>query len=188
MWTATPSKQYSYAGEWVHPKGRIIRGALDMGGASTQITLPPARLYRILPLHWDSSSMVTNMRCTHTATCAMAKAGHDAVQAHLLKCDLPVEVWLYSCFSYQPTSLVSDRWFYSRQLSTLLPFGYNLTTLGDLISLLHCVPVTFDPASEVTFTGTSNPQSCLNQMKNIVNLTDCALAPACGFNGSTSLL
>lgn len=63
--------------------------------------------------------------------------------------------------------------------------GYNLTlTLGDLYDS-PCVarPVTFNPASEVTFTGTSEPLRCLNQMKNIMNLTACSLAPDCGFNG-----
>ncbi|KAJ7999854.1 hypothetical protein DPEC_G00198720 [Dallia pectoralis] len=156
--------EYSYAGEWVHPKGRIIRGALDMGGASTQITFTPSQTVQ------DPASALGFKLYgyqyevyTHSYLCYGKEQAMMQLQAHLLKTDGSTQTVEHPCY----------------------PLGYNLTlTLGDLYKS-PCIarPVTFDPASEVTFTGTSNPQSCLNQMKNIVNLTDCALAPACGFNG-----
>ncbi|MGH0176654.1 UNVERIFIED_CONTAM: hypothetical protein FKN15_072932 [Acipenser sinensis] len=35
------ANQYSYEGKWLHPKNGKILGALNMGGASTQITFTP---------------------------------------------------------------------------------------------------------------------------------------------------
>lgn len=36
-----PSKQYTFNGKWIHPKAGNIFGALDLGGASTQISFIP---------------------------------------------------------------------------------------------------------------------------------------------------
>lgn len=34
--------QFSFSGKWVHPYGTEVLGALDLGGASTQITFQPS--------------------------------------------------------------------------------------------------------------------------------------------------
>ncbi|XP_010879361.1 ectonucleoside triphosphate diphosphohydrolase 8 isoform X2 [Esox lucius] len=156
--------EYSYAGEWVHPKTRMIWGALDMGGSSTQITFTPSQ-----PVQDPASALVSKLYgyeyevYTHSYLCYGKEQAMRQLLVHLLKTSgFNHSVW-HPCYH----------------------LGYNLTlTLGDLYKS-PCVarPVIFDPASEVTFTGTSEPQLCLNQMKNIMNLTECSLAPACGFNG-----
>ncbi|CAB1315273.1 unnamed protein product [Coregonus sp. 'balchen'] len=153
--------KHTFEGEWVSPKGRKIWGALDMGGSSTQIAFTPVQ-----PVQDPASALGPKLYgyqyevYTHSYLCY----GKEQAMRQLLMSGStrPVK---HPCYH----------------------LGYNLTrTLGDLYDS-PCVarPVTFDPASAVTFTGTSEPLQCFNQMKNIMNLTACSLAPACGFNGSS---
>ncbi|XP_016108153.1 ectonucleoside triphosphate diphosphohydrolase 8-like [Sinocyclocheilus grahami] len=63
--------------------------------------------------------------------------------------------------------------------------GYNLSlTLNDLYNS-PCVvkPNNFNTTATVLFSGTGDSFLCLSLMENIVNLTDCAFSPDCGFSG-----
>ncbi|XP_021465977.2 ectonucleoside triphosphate diphosphohydrolase 8 isoform X2 [Oncorhynchus mykiss] len=156
--------KHTFEGEWVSPKGRKIWGALDMGGSSTQISFTPGQ-----PVQDPASALGPKLYgyqyevYTHSYLCYGKEQAMRKLRVHLLKMSGSTRPVKHPCYH----------------------LGYNLTlTLGDLYDS-PCVarPMTFDPASEVTFTGTSEPLRCLNQMKNIMNLTDCSLAPDCGFNG-----
>ncbi|KAL0978152.1 hypothetical protein UPYG_G00166790 [Umbra pygmaea] len=157
--------KYSFEGEWVHPKVRNIWGALDMGGASTQIAFTPSQ-----PVQDPASALGSKLYgyqydvYTHSYLCYGKEQAMRMLQAHLLEMNGSKSLVKHPCYH----------------------LGYNFTLrMGDLYDS-PCVvrQGTFDPNSEVTFTGSSEPQLCLNHMKNILNLTECSLAPACGFNGA----
>ncbi len=63
--------------------------------------------------------------------------------------------------------------------------GYTLNvSLADLYNS-PCVEKTnkFNHTAIVIFSGTGNSSLCLSLVEKIVNLTDCASSPDCGFNG-----
>ncbi|XP_045078975.1 ectonucleoside triphosphate diphosphohydrolase 8-like isoform X1 [Coregonus clupeaformis] len=157
-------KQHGFEGGWVHPNGRKTWGALDMGGSSTQIAFTPSQ-----PVRDPASTLGSKLYgyqyevYTHSYLCYGKEQTMRQLQVHLLKMSGSTRPVNHPCYH----------------------LGDNLTlTLGDLYDS-PCVAksVTFNPASVVTFTGTSEPLQCLNQIKNIMNLSACSLAPDCGFNG-----
>lgn len=64
--------------------------------------------------------------------------------------------------------------------------GYTINVTLDNLYNSPCVikPNNFNPTAIVNFLGTGNSSLCLSLMENIVNLTDCAFSPECGFNGA----
>ncbi|XP_035634147.1 ectonucleoside triphosphate diphosphohydrolase 8-like isoform X1 [Oncorhynchus keta] len=156
--------KHGFEGGWVRPKGRKIWGALDMGGSSTQIAFTPSQ-----PVRDPASTLGPKLYgyqyevYTHSYLCYGKEQTMRQLQVNLLKMSGSTRPVNHPCYH----------------------LGDNLTlTLGDLYDS-PCVarPMTFDPASVVTFTGTSEPLQCLKQIKNITNLDACSLAPDCGFNG-----
>ncbi|KAM6980726.1 ectonucleoside triphosphate diphosphohydrolase 8 [Aplochiton taeniatus] len=156
--------KHSFEGEWVHPKGVKISGALDMGGSSTQIAFTPRDAVQdpstaaALQLYGYKYEVYT-----HSYLCFGKDQAMTKLQAHLLEKSGFLSSVHHPCYH----------------------LGYNLTlTMGELYAS-PCVtkPAGFDPIRKFTFTGSGDSQMCLSEVKSIINLTNCSFAPNCGFDG-----
>ncbi|XP_051719187.1 ectonucleoside triphosphate diphosphohydrolase 8-like [Ctenopharyngodon idella] len=156
--------KHTFEGFWIHPKAGKIVGALDLGGASTQISFTPKDLVK------DSNS-TSNFTLygykyevyTHSYLCYGMDQALKKLQAYLNKTAGASSAISHPCY----------------------PKGYIVNvTLAELYNS-PCVekPINFNPNDKVTFSGTGNSSLCLSSIENIINLTDCALSPDCGFNG-----
>lgn len=91
---SSPLSQYGWIGEWIRPKKRTV-GAMDLGGASTQITFETSELVE------DSTAKV-NLRLygqtyqvyTHSFLCY----GRDQILKRLLSKVLKVSSWAWQCW------------------------------------------------------------------------------------------
>uniref|UniRef100_A0AAR2IZ99 Ectonucleoside triphosphate diphosphohydrolase 8 n=1 Tax=Pygocentrus nattereri TaxID=42514 RepID=A0AAR2IZ99_PYGNA len=155
--------KYTFDGKWIHPKAGRILGAMDLGGASTQISFTPK-----YPVEDPNTAIDLQLYgfkfelYTHSYLCYGKDQALKRIQARL-QIASPSTVVFHPCY----------------------PSGYNLTVaLGNLYDS-PCVskPVPFDPSLTVTFMGSGNSQECSSEMNKLVNLSNCALFPDCGFNG-----
>ncbi|XP_018960625.1 ectonucleoside triphosphate diphosphohydrolase 8-like [Cyprinus carpio] len=157
--------KHTFEGHWIHPKARKIIGALDLGGSSTQISFIPKD-----PVKTPDSSFNLQLYgykyelYTHSYLCFGQDQALRKLQVYLHKTAGTSPVISHPCYHV----------------------GYNLSlTLNDLYNS-PCVvkPNNFNSTAIVLFSGTGNSSFCLFLMENIVNLTDCAFSPDCGFNGT----
>ncbi|KAL4646525.1 ectonucleoside triphosphate diphosphohydrolase 8 isoform X1 [Arapaima gigas] len=161
--------KYSFQGKWLHPVGAKTQGALDLGGASTQITFQPkesiqdpqtAAHFRLYGVDYDVY--------THSYLCYGKDQVMRQLQAELHKAGGPN----YSSIR-------------GRIIHPCYHDGFELKmTLGDLYSS-PCINRTaeIDLSASVTFSGNSNPDQCLALIKKIFNFTQCNFYPHCSFNG-----
>uniref|UniRef100_W5LY25 Ectonucleoside triphosphate diphosphohydrolase 8 n=1 Tax=Lepisosteus oculatus TaxID=7918 RepID=W5LY25_LEPOC len=158
--------QYSFEGRWKHPKNGKILGALDLGGASTQITFTPKD--PILDKSTEARFRLYGYNYgiyTHSYLCYGKEQAMKQLQAQLVKAkgsDLSQPV-THPCYNS----------------------GYNLSlTMGELFDS-PCVtkPSDFNAVTPVTFRGSGSPMECQDLVKTIFNLTGCPSASSCGFNG-----
>ncbi|KAL0191431.1 hypothetical protein M9458_014129, partial [Cirrhinus mrigala] len=156
---------HTFEGQWIHPKTGKILGALDLGGSSTQIAFTPAE-----PVKNPDSAFNLQLYgykyelYTHSYLCYGKDQALRQLQVYLHKTAGSSPVISHPCYHV----------------------GYSLNlTLDDLYNS-PCVvkPSNFNPKATVLFSGTSNSSLCLSLMENIVNLSDCAYSPDCGFNGA----
>ncbi|XP_050967800.1 ectonucleoside triphosphate diphosphohydrolase 8 [Labeo rohita] len=156
--------KHTFEGQWIHPNTGKILGALDLGGSSTQIAFTPKE-----PVKNPDSSFNLQLYgykyelYTHSYLCYGQDQALRQLQVYLHKTAGSSSVISHPCYHV----------------------GYSLNlTLNDLYNS-PCVvkPSNFNPKATVLFSGTSNSSLCLSLMENIVNLTDCAYSPDCGFNG-----
>ncbi|XP_076870569.1 ectonucleoside triphosphate diphosphohydrolase 8 [Brachyhypopomus gauderio] len=155
--------KYTFDDRWVHPKSGKILGALDLGGASTQISFTPRDPVADPQSAFDLQLYGYRYQLyTYSYLCYGKDQALKMLQAHLL-------------MAANRSSVVQHPCYHRNYILTL--------NLGDLYNS-PCVvkPVPFDPALKVTFIGTGDSQLCLSLMTNIINLTDC-FYPDCGFNG-----
>ncbi|KAI4892748.1 hypothetical protein NFI96_032306 [Prochilodus magdalenae] len=156
--------KYTFDGKWIHPKAGRLLGAMDLGGASTQMSFMPKD-----PVKDPNSA--TDLQLygfgyqlyTHSYLCYGKDQAMKRLQALLQK-------------NVSSSTTISHPCYHS---------GYNLmVTLGDIYNS-PCVdkPVPFNSSLKVTFIGTGNSEQCLSLMSNLLNLSDCALYPDCGFDG-----
>ncbi|XP_018584302.2 ectonucleoside triphosphate diphosphohydrolase 8 isoform X1 [Scleropages formosus] len=155
--------KFSFQGKWLHPAGAEILGALDMGGASTQIAFRPrepaqepesAVRFRLYGFDYDVY--------THSYLCYGKEQAMKRLQAELRQANFSQRI-NHPCYH----------------------MGFELTvTLGDLYAS-PCIrkPAQFDPAANVTFFGSGDPQRCLALVRKIFNFTECRFPPNCAFNG-----
>lgn len=154
--------KYSFNGKWVHPKAGNILGALDLGGASTQISFIPKDPVKDSQSAFDLQLYGYKYQLyTHSYLCYGKDQALKKVQEYLQK---------------NSTSSVINHPCYHA--------NYNVTIkLGDLYNS-PCVvkPSSFDPSQTVTFKGTAEFQQCVTLMEKILNLSSCT-SPDCGFDG-----
>uniref|UniRef100_A0A4W4F064 Ectonucleoside triphosphate diphosphohydrolase 8 n=1 Tax=Electrophorus electricus TaxID=8005 RepID=A0A4W4F064_ELEEL len=158
--------KYAFDGRWVHPKSGKIQGALDLGGASAQISFTPKDPVKDPGSAFDLQLYGYRYQLyTYSYLCY----GKDQALKML-------QAYLHMVSAARPSSVVQHPCYHR---------NYSLTLkLGELYNS-PCVvkPLPFDPALKVTFLGTGDSQLCLSLMKSIINLTDCSFYPDCGFNG-----
>ncbi|KAK9973545.1 hypothetical protein ABG768_024271 [Culter alburnus] len=156
--------KHTFEGLWIHPKAGTILGALDLGGASTQISFIPKDPVRVpdsafnLQLYGYKYELYT-----HSYLCYGKDQALKKLQAYLHKTAGPTQFISHPCYHK----------------------GYIVNvTMAELYNS-PCVvkPNNFIPTAILTFSGTGNSSLCLSLMENIVNLTNCALSPDCGLDG-----
>ncbi|KAM7087983.1 ectonucleoside triphosphate diphosphohydrolase 8-like isoform 1-T2 [Ciconia maguari] len=153
----------SFTGEWTHPPAEDVVGALDLGGASTQITFLPGTTID------DSSTRVllrlygTNYSIyTHSYLCYGQKQALKMLVASLHQGSLSPQQISHPCY----------------------PKGYQENvTAADLYNS-PCVraPSTPSPARVLTVTGTGDPTACSTAVQKLFNFS-CGANRTCGFNG-----
>ncbi|XP_052414693.1 ectonucleoside triphosphate diphosphohydrolase 8 isoform X1 [Carassius gibelio] len=156
--------KHTFEGLWIHPKAGKIIGALDLGGSSTQISFTPKDPVKNpdsafnLQLYGYKYEVYTQSYLCYGKDQALKK-----IQVYLHKTNGSSSVISHPCYHV----------------------GYSISvTLADLYNS-PCVvkPNNFNPTATVIFSGTGNSSLCLSLMEKIVNLSDCAFSPECGFNG-----
>lgn len=156
--------KHTFEGNWVHPNAAKIIGALDLGGASTQISFIPNNSVKVPESAYNLQLYGYKYEVyTHSYLCY----GQDQALRKL-------QVYLHKTAG---SSSVSHPCYHT---------GYNLSvTQADLYNS-PCVdkPGNYVPTAVITFSGTGNSTLCLSLMENIINVSDCAFSPDCGFNGA----
>ncbi|NXJ95635.1 ENTP8 diphosphohydrolase, partial [Corythaixoides concolor] len=152
----------SFTGEWTHPPAEDVVGALDLGGASTQITFLPGTTI-------DDSSTKALLRLYGT---------NYSVYTHSYLCygqKQALKMLMASLHQVTTSSLISHPCY---------PQGYqeNVTTADLYDSPCVHAPSTPGPAQVLTVTGTGDPAACSTAVQKLFNFS-CGANGTCGFNG-----
>ncbi|XP_061867607.1 ectonucleoside triphosphate diphosphohydrolase 8 [Colius striatus] len=155
--------KFSFAERWEHPQDTEVWGALDLGGASTQITFQPGAAVE------DENSSVS-LRLygseyglyTHSYLCYGQLQALRMLLAALLQGSPAGQSISHPCY---PRG-------YQENVSTAELYGGP------------CVPAPGAPgaAQNLTVTGTGDPAACRAAVQRLFNLS-CGASGSCGFNG-----
>ncbi|KAF6124126.1 ectonucleoside triphosphate diphosphohydrolase 8 [Phyllostomus discolor] len=150
----------SFSGEWIRPPEGTLVGALDMGGASTQITFVPGG-----PVQDESSQATFRLYgfqhgvYTHSHLCF----GRDQALSRLLA-------------RLVPSSLVRHPCYHSGYRDTL-----SLARLFESPCVQGTAPPHLPP--NLTVEGTGNPSACVAAIRELFNFSRCEGRGDCAFNG-----
>ncbi|XP_064026933.1 ectonucleoside triphosphate diphosphohydrolase 8-like isoform X2 [Pogoniulus pusillus] len=155
--------KWSFTGTWSHPPAEDVVGALDLGGASAQITFLPGT-----PLSDSSTRALLRLYGTNYSIYTHSYLCYGLQQAlKMLLASLP-----------QGNSS-------SPQIShPCYPRGYQENTTTAELYDSPCVqaPSTASPAESLTVTGTGDPAACSAAIEDLFNFS-CGANQSCGFNG-----
>ncbi|XP_019496649.1 PREDICTED: ectonucleoside triphosphate diphosphohydrolase 8 isoform X2 [Hipposideros armiger] len=155
--------KYSFSGEWIRPLEGTLVGALDMGGASAQITFVPG-----VPI-LDKSTEATfrlygfeHRVYTHSHLCF----GRDQMLLRLLA----------QLVQSSPAPRVRHPCYHS---------GYQGTLSLAPVFESPCVHATVPPdlTQNLTVEGTGNPRACISAIQELFNFSSCEGRENCTFNG-----
>ncbi|XP_017515031.2 ectonucleoside triphosphate diphosphohydrolase 8 isoform X1 [Manis javanica] len=155
--------KYSFSGEWVQPQEGTPVGALDMGGASTQITFVPGG-----PI-LDKSTQATfrlygteHSVYTHSYLCF----GRDQVLGRLLA----------GLVQSSRAPVIRHPCYHSGYRGSLAPAPLYESP---------CVHIAASPdlTRNLTVEGTGNPWACVAALRRLFNFSSCAGRGHCAFNG-----
>ncbi|KAF4016900.1 hypothetical protein G4228_007850 [Cervus hanglu yarkandensis] len=155
--------QYSFSGEWIQPLEETLVGALDMGGASTQITFVPGG-----PI----------LDKTTQATFRLYGADHT-VYTHSYLCfgrDQALSRLLVELVQASPGLLVRHPCYHSGYRDTLA-----LAPLYESPCILAAAPP--DLSQNLTVEGTGNPGACIEALRKLFNFSSCDGRADCAFAG-----
>uniref|UniRef100_A0A4W5PEF5 Ectonucleoside triphosphate diphosphohydrolase 2 n=1 Tax=Hucho hucho TaxID=62062 RepID=A0A4W5PEF5_9TELE len=156
--------KYGFVGHWLSP-GRDTVGALDFGGASTQITFETADVVEdksnVMELHLYG-------RDYHLYTQSFLCYGRDQVLrrllAHLVKTQGAGPHVSHPCY----------------------PAGFNVSMKLDMVFDSPCTadqkPTPYSPQDPLTVIGTGHYQHCLGNMSKIFSFDRCSFSK-CSFDG-----
>ncbi|NXJ06088.1 ENTP8 diphosphohydrolase, partial [Odontophorus gujanensis] len=155
--------KYSFSGKWTHPPMEDVVGALDLGGASTQITFLPGtttddkNTTALLRLYGTNYSVYT-----HSYLCYGQKQVLKRLVASLHQDSSDPQQISHPCY----------------------PRGYqeNITTAELYNSPCVPTPSTPSPAQVLMINGTGNPAACHTAILKLFNFT-CGANRTCGFDG-----
>ncbi|NXD83024.1 ENTP8 diphosphohydrolase, partial [Halcyon senegalensis] len=155
--------KFSFAEKWEHPQDTEVLGALDLGGASTQITFQPG-----VTLEDKNTSIFfrlygTNYSLyTHSYLCYGQTQALKRLLADLHQVSPSTQEVLHPCY----------------------PAGYqeNVTTTNLYDSPCVRAPSTPSPAQVLLVTGTGDPGACRMAIQELFNFS-CGANGTCGFNG-----
>ncbi|XP_009992623.1 PREDICTED: ectonucleoside triphosphate diphosphohydrolase 8, partial [Chaetura pelagica] len=155
--------KFSFAEKWEHPQDTEVFGALDLGGASTQITFQPGVTIE------DKNTSVffrlysTNYTLyTHSYLCYGQTQALKRLLAALHQGSRSPQQVSHPCY----------------------PRGYQENiTMADLYNS-PCVqaPSSPSPVQNLTVTGTGDPAACAIAIRELFNFS-CEASRTCGFNG-----
>ncbi|XP_074871692.1 ectonucleoside triphosphate diphosphohydrolase 8 isoform X2 [Carettochelys insculpta] len=156
--------KFSFTGSWTHPEAAAVVGALDLGGASTQITFHPGRAIE------DKSTEVlfwlygTNYSLyTHSYLCYGEEQALKRLVASLREENLTSVQISHPCY----------------------PQGYEENVTTAVLYASPCVPApaTHSPNQTFAVQGTGSPEECSKAVQRLFNFTACGANRTCGFNG-----
>ncbi|XP_019396024.1 PREDICTED: ectonucleoside triphosphate diphosphohydrolase 2 [Crocodylus porosus] len=156
--------KYGWIGQWIHPKKGTL-GAMDLGGASTQITFETMEQIEnpqnkvMLRLYGQTYKVYT-----HSFLCY----GRDQILKRLLSKVLKAE-------EYKPV-ISNPCW----------PKGYQKQlSLGDVYSS-PCTsteqPSSYDRKAVVTMEGSGDPATCKRHVESLFRFSNCSFS-RCSFDG-----
>ncbi|XP_075761952.1 ectonucleoside triphosphate diphosphohydrolase 8-like isoform X1 [Pelodiscus sinensis] len=150
-------------GAWTHPEAAAVVGALDLGGASTQITFHPGRAVEdnstqaLFRLYGASYSLYTHSYLCYGASQALRRL------LAVLREENPSLQLSHPCY----------------------PRGYEENVTAAALYASPCVPAPAaqDPQQVLTVRGTGAPAECRRAVRKLFNFTACGANRTCGFNG-----
>ncbi|CAI9550447.1 unnamed protein product [Staurois parvus] len=153
--------QHSYINSWIHPQQAMF-GAMDLGGASTQMTFQPSG-----DIEDNSTKMFFRLY------------GFDySIYTHSYLCygqDQAMKIFLAYLIEVNTTS--------GNVKNPCYPNGYKAIVTLSSVYNSPCVS-TFpgDIGANITVEGTGDPSECQMAIKNIFNFSECS-NKSCSFNG-----
>ncbi|XP_071881602.1 ectonucleoside triphosphate diphosphohydrolase 8 isoform X3 [Anas platyrhynchos] len=155
--------KFSFAEKWEHPQGTEVLGALDLGGASTQITFQPGVTIEdkntsvLFRLYGTNYSLYT-----HSYLCYGQTQALKMLMAALHQGNLSSQHISHPCY----------------------PNGYQENITMEELYNSPCVrtPSTPSPTQVLIVTGTGDPAACSAAMQKLFNFS-CETNRTCGFNG-----
>ncbi|XP_030062531.1 ectonucleoside triphosphate diphosphohydrolase 8 isoform X1 [Microcaecilia unicolor] len=156
--------KYSFTEEWIHPNPDQTLGAMDLGGASTQITFYPSGAIEDIDTKMFFRLYGYNYTVyTHSYLCY----GQDQALKMLL------------------ANLTKDNNFSSPINHPCYPRGFSQTiSLKDIYnSPCVSIPSSYIPTQNITVNGTGTPAECKSAINNLFNFSACVTRKMCTFNG-----
>ncbi|XP_051492506.1 ectonucleoside triphosphate diphosphohydrolase 8 [Apus apus] len=155
--------KFSFAEKWEHPQDTEVFGALDLGGASTQITFQPGVTIEDKNMSVFFRLYSTNYTLyTHSYLCYGRTQALKRLLATLHQGSRSPQQVSHPCY----------------------PKGYQENiTMADLYNS-PCVhaPSSPSPAQNLTVMGTGDPAACAIAIQELFNFS-CEASRTCGFNG-----
>ncbi|XP_014637858.1 PREDICTED: ectonucleoside triphosphate diphosphohydrolase 8 isoform X2 [Ceratotherium simum simum] len=154
---------YSFSGEWIRPPEGTLVGALDMGGASTQLTFVPGGPI----LHKNTQATLRLYGYDHSIyTHSYLCFGRDQMLNRLLA----------GLVQSSLAPLVRHPCYHSGYQGTL-----SLASLYESPCVHSTAPL--DLTQNLSVEGTGNPGACVSAIRDLFDFLSCEGQEDCAFNG-----